>query len=154
MFDPHDRCCPDCGWEPEPVTERDRPSVNGDGSLVAFDDADFSYKAEFWRLIEAQRMAADYKPGWAAYRYKERFGDWPTLANGELVDTENATLEEKRAVYRDFALQADQQGFKPGWAAYRYKEIFGCWPKGFVKKTQDEIRRKALRSRFREHVRT
>ena len=150
LFDPSEPCCPECGWTPEPATPRDRVPIHGTGRLEEFDDADFAYRAEFWRLIEGQRMAAGYKPGWSAYRFKERFGDWPVVADGELVDPANATLEEKRAVYHGFVCQAAIKGFKPGWAAYRYRDIFGCWPRGFVQ----DVRREAMRARFAEYART
>jgi len=143
LFDPGEPCCPECGWAPEPPL-RERPSVHGTGRLVAFDDSDFAYRAEFWRLIEAQRMAAGFRPGWAAYRFQERFGEWPVVADGELVNPEHATLEEKRAVYLGFVRQAEERGFKPGWAAHRYRELFGCWPRGFV----DEVHRGVLSERF------
>ena len=143
LFDPEEPCCPECGWTPEPPA-RERPPVHGTGRLVVFDDSDFAYRAEFWRLIEAQRMAAGFKPGWSAYRFKERFGEWPVVADGELVNPDRASLEEKRGVYMAFVRQAEEKGFKPGWAAYRYREVSGCWPRGFV----DEVRREALSERF------
>ena len=146
LFDPGLPCCPECGWIPEPATPREKVPIHGDGKLVEFDDADFGYRAEFWRLVEAQRMAAMYQPGWAAYRFKERFGVWPVVADGELVDTAHATFEDKRAVYLEFVRQATLKGFKPGWAAYRYKDAFGCWPKGFV----EDVRREAMRERVME----
>jgi NAD(P)H-flavin reductase len=68
------------------------------------------------------------------------------VAGGELVDAANATFEEKRAVYQEFVRQAALKGFKPGWAAYRYKDAFGCWPKGFV----EDVRREAMRERVME----
>jgi len=150
LFDPGEPCCPDCGWAPELATARERVPIHGSGRLDEFDDTDFAYRAEFWRLIEGQRMAAGYKPGWTAYRFKERFGDWPVVADGELVDPQHATLDEKRAVYHGFVCQATMKGFKPGWAAYRYKDIFGCWPRGFVQ----DVRREAMRERFRECAQT
>jgi len=143
LFDPGDPCCPECGWAPPPPV-RERPVIHGVAQLVEFDDGDFAYRSHFWRLMEAQRMAAGYKPGWSAYRFKERFGEWPVVADGELVDPDRATLDDKRAVYVGFLRQAGEKGFKPGWAAYRYREVFGCWPRGFV----DEVRREALSERF------
>ncbi len=148
LFDPMGSCCPECGWTPEPATSRESVPIHGGGRLVEFDDGDFAYRAEFWRLIEGQRMAAGFKPGWSAYRFKERFGDWPVVAHSDLVDPAHATLEEKREVYLGFACQAEMKGYKPGWAAYRYREVFGCWPRGFV----EDIRRDALRARFREYA--
>ena len=150
LFDPQEPCCPECGWKPEPATQREKVSIHGAGSLVEFNDADFGYRQEFWQLIEGQRMAASYQPGWSAYRFKERFGVYPVVAAGELVDPAHATFEEKRAVYLEFVRQATLKGFKPGWAAYRYKDAFGCWPKGFV----EDVRRDAMRERVMEAAQT
>jgi hypothetical protein len=120
--------------------------IHGNGSLAEFDDSDFAYRAEFWRLIEGQRMAAMYQPGWSAYQFKDRFGVWPVVADGELVDPAHATFEEKRAVYLGLVRQAELKGFRPGWAAHQYREAFGCWPKGFV----EDVRREAMRERVME----
>jgi len=146
LFDPMLDACPECGWTPDPTTGRPAP-VHGAGELYAFDDAAPAYRAEFWRLIEAQRMAADYKPGWSAFRFKERFGEWPTVVAGELLDAATADMDAKRAVYEDLVRQATERGFKPGWASHRYKNIFGCWPRGFV----NAVRRQRL-SQIREGV--
>ena len=68
------------------------------------------------------------------------------MADGELVDPAHATFEEKRAVYLGLVRQAELKGFRPGWAAYQYREAFGCWPKGFV----EDVRREAMRERVME----
>jgi DNA repair protein RadD len=124
--------CPECGWTPTPEDARPRPAIHGDGELVVFDDAAYAYRREVWNLIEAQREIEDFKHGWSLYRYKERFGDYPVLLEGELVDTDNADMETKERIYCQLLLTADDKGFKVGWASYRYKDIFGCWPRGFV----------------------
>jgi len=41
---------------------------------------------------------------------------------------------------------ARQRGFAEGWASHRYRELFGCWPRGFV----FEVRREEMRERFME----
>jgi superfamily II DNA or RNA helicase len=146
LFDPSAPCCPECGWTPEPAPERVQVPIHGNGSLAEFNDSDFAYRAEFWRLIEGQRMAAMYQPGWSAYQFKDRFGVWPVVADGELVDPAHATFEEKRAVYLGLVRQAELKGFRPGWAAHQYREAFGCWPKGFV----EDVRREAMRERVME----
>ncbi len=142
FFDSGEPACPECGWVPERVS-RERPGVQGDGELTEFVE-DFEYQREFWQSTEAQREGMLYQEGWSAYRYKERFGDWPVLAGRELVDVENATREEKEAVYRQFVELAAEKGFKPGWASHRYRGVFGVWPKGFVRNT----RRESMARRF------
>lgn len=57
--------------------------------------------------------------------------------DGELVEltpkrakSEKATREEKQSVYSMALWMADQRGYKPGWAANKYREKFGVWPRG------------------------
>ena len=132
------KTCPECGWQPglAAAGEPTGVPIHGDGELAAFDDGNYEYRNQVWMLFEAQRQACEYKPGWSAYRYKDRFGEWPVLAGGELVDPENATMEQKECVYSQFLYIAKGRGFRPGWAAYRFKDIFGCWPRGFVKRVR------------------
>ncbi len=142
LFEQGAACCPECGWAPGSTTagaERRRPAIHGEGELVEFDDADFEYRREFWRLLEAQRRAAGYKPGWSYYQFRDRFGVAPVVASGELVDPARATLWEKRGVFKQLAEVAARKGYKPGWAAYRFRDIFGHWPRGFVAEVRAEV---------------
>jgi len=150
LFSPRLRSCPDCGWTPAPAAGRELPQTTSDG-LTEFDDGDFEYRAEVWRMIEAERQAMGFKPGWAAYRFRERFGEWPVVATGDLVDVQHATTDQKRALYEDFIRQATVRGYRPGWAAYRYRELFGVWPRGFVRAVKSESARERVRERWR-HV--
>ncbi len=154
LFELYLYACPECGWTPSAadVQQRDRPDIHGDGELVEFDDADFEYHRQIWNLIEAERMACGFREGWSFYRFQERFGVAPVVAaiDGrlELIDPQNATSEQKRAVYERLVAIAQQRGFKPGWASHRYREAFGCWPRGFV----SDVRRRRLRERFVEET--
>jgi hypothetical protein len=141
MFDTGLEACPECGWTP-PAMDRDRP-VDGTGELAEFNEVDFAYRRQIWNLIEAEREAMNYKNGWSLYRYQERFGVMPVLAGRELVDPDNATIDEKKAVFMSLSDVANRKGFKRGWASWRYKDIFGCWPRGFV----NEVRAEAIRER-------
>jgi len=130
FFEPTRWACPECGWAPQP-SDYTQPQT-AEGELVEFDDRDFAYRREVWRLLETERVAAGYAEGWSRYRFKERFGEWPVVANGELVDPASASLAEKRAVYEDLLRVAEAKGFKRGWAAHRYRDIFGVWPGGGI----------------------
>jgi superfamily II DNA or RNA helicase len=151
LFELHEDRCPECGWTPTPAErERERPDVHGDGDLSEFDDSSFAYRRQIWNLIEGERQAMGYREGWSFYRYQERFGDTPVVAeiDGtlELIDPHNATLDEKRAVYERLIGMAEERGFKPGWASHKFREAFGCWPRGFV----TEVRRTQLQRRWAE----
>jgi len=136
-FDIAEDACPECGWQAgQGAGDRERPAIHGSGELCPFDDGDFEYRRQVWMLFEAQREAANYREGWAAYRYRDRFGEWPVLAGRELIDPANATMEEKQAVYEQFVAIAKAKGFHPGWAAHQYREAFGCWPRGFVQRVR------------------
>ena len=50
----------------------------------------------------------------------------------------DATMEQKRFVFERFAAVALDKGFKPGWASWKYKEIFGKWPTGFVNDVRNQ----------------
>jgi len=136
-----DRTCPDCGHEftAEPRNRRNREVRNSDGDLVEYDENSFENKAAVYALLYAQAQASGFKPGWAAYRYKERFGEWPLAAEGMLIDPANATADQKRGVYLLLCQQAKEFGYKPGWAAHQFKERFGVWPHGFAQDVQREV---------------
>ena len=130
LFESNKSACPECGWQPPASggSQRSRPAIHGPGELSEFDDGSFDYRRQVWIQIEGQRMAAGYRPGWSYYCYLNRFGTAPIIAGGELVNPATATDEQKAAVYFQFGQVAREKGFKPGWAAYRYRDTFGHWP--------------------------
>jgi DNA repair protein RadD len=74
--------CQHCGWEPK---RRGEYHVVADGELAHL-TRDGNLRPEHYSAIERQgfyqqlaHISAQrgYKPGWAAYKYKEKFGDWP-----------------------------------------------------------------------------
>lgn len=57
--------------------------------------------------------------------------------DGELIEltpartkSEKASKEEKQAFYSKALWMADSRGYKPGWAANKYRERFNVWPRG------------------------
>ena len=139
LFEETAQRCPECGWVPSTGAERHRPPVHGEGKLIEFDDAPFEYRSQFWRQLEAQRQAAGYRPGWSYYQFRDRFGEAPVVAFGELVDPANAAFQEKREVFRHLTEVAARKVYKPGWASYRFRAIFGHWPCGFVRQVREEV---------------
>lgn len=139
FFEIRIEACPDCGWKVSPSASRNRGIVQVPGELTEFDDSSFEYRRQVWISIEAERQASGYKPGWSYYRFKDRFDVDPVVVDGELIDPYRATAYDKRRVYEDFVRTARRKGFKLGWASYRYRDIFGCWPRGFVQDVRQEI---------------
>ncbi len=141
LFETSEPCCPECGWVPVSTDsgQRRQSAVHGQGELTEFDDTSFEYRREVWIQIEAQRMVSGYKPGWSYYRFEDRFGVNPVVVDGELVNPSHATLEQKRGYFTQLASVAAAKGYKFGWASYRFKDVFGHWPRGFVEEVRREV---------------
>lgn len=74
------RPCPICGWRPQPRSEEigfregDLARVGRDRTVQPIDSAT---KAAFHGMLVHIARERGYQPGWAAYKYKEKFGSWP-----------------------------------------------------------------------------
>jgi superfamily II DNA or RNA helicase len=87
--------CSSCGWRP--VTKPKHVDI-ADGDLGAVDR---NRNVEFLRSIEEQRnfyrmlawIANDkgYKQGWAAHKFKEKYGHFPVARNVQLLEPDAAT---------------------------------------------------------------
>lgn len=142
LHEPSLNRCPECGFMALPKPRR--IAVREGEPLVDFDDASLAYRQRAWNAIEAEREALGYRPGWSHYRYAERFGNRPLVIDGELVDAADATLPQKRAHFEQLTATAERRGYKPGWASWKFKQVFGHWPRGFVQ----DVREQRLRDRF------
>jgi superfamily II DNA or RNA helicase len=74
--------CAHCGFMPKPppkyvpVVDADLALVNKNGSTVGH-YATPADMAAWHRQLTAIAMDRGYKPGWAAHKFKEKFGQWP-----------------------------------------------------------------------------
>jgi superfamily II DNA or RNA helicase len=76
------QACPVCGWRPRPKAA---PVEVADGELVAVGRdrvarplvADFAARRHYYQQLLWICRERQYKPGWAAHKYKEKFGGWP-----------------------------------------------------------------------------
>lgn len=70
--------CPQCGYYFEPKPKKLVPQA---GKLVAVGEGVREWtderKMRFFLELAAYGEGRGYKPGWASFKYKERFGDWP-----------------------------------------------------------------------------
>jgi hypothetical protein len=118
--------CPACGFvrpKPEVPRETDAALVRTVGVKVPFETL-----RSYWDALEQRREQSGYKAGWSLYRFKTRFGFWPVVADGSLVDPSNASSSNKHSIYLDLLEVARKRGYKSGWASYQFKAKFGHWP--------------------------
>lgn len=121
--------CPGCGTV-FPLPEAPKAEAGELAPWTPRPELPFPERAAAWLMLEERRNAYCYKPGWSAIQYKQRFGSWPVVASGRLVNPRGATMDDKRAVHHDLDLTRMAKGFAPGWTAHRYRAIFGVWPRG------------------------
>ena len=132
--------CGQCGYAPTRAERVSTPfgmEYEADGveegvALVRFTDAREAKlkaiasdprRAEFHRLAQVAKRKG-FKPGWAAYKFKDRYGEWPP-ALWRLPSPLTCSPEQfLTAAQREAA----QNGWKPGWAAAQFKEAYGRYP--------------------------
>jgi len=122
------RRCPACGYAwPKPSLEE----VEGRLALLNPGSAPpLHLQQEAWdRIVERQRERG-YKEGWRYVQFQQMFGFAPAEIDGHIIDPKRATKDQKRAVYHRLLDEADSRGHKRGWAAHRYRDAFGVWPRG------------------------
>jgi superfamily II DNA or RNA helicase len=75
----HSRACPSCGFIP--VETKQSTIENEDGELTEFAGKKEKYskeqKAAFYGELMTYCDRKGYKPGWAAAKFKDKFGTWP-----------------------------------------------------------------------------
>lgn len=69
----------------------------------------------------------------------------------ELFTGDRVNREDKQSFYSELLWYASSKGYNPHWAAHKYREKFGVWPRGLVEKpiitsmkTQNWIRSRAI----------
>jgi superfamily II DNA or RNA helicase len=72
--------CPSCGFKPEPRCT----VVNREGELIELTDrrtiaavSQAKDKIRFYQELKCYGANRQYKPGWAGFKFKEKFGHWP-----------------------------------------------------------------------------
>jgi DNA repair protein RadD len=108
--------CGACGWRPQ---ERAKPvlvadvelgRVQRDGSTSA-NVYTAEQKARFHRQLLWMAREKAYKPGWAAYKYKEKFGEWPAgLGLPEMPDAAVRAWVRSRQIAFAKAMEAQRRG--------------------------------------------
>lgn len=145
LFSNKSNTCPECGHVIE-KEKRDADYTEKSADLVELDAESFEFrqKQRFYAIAVATANARGYQPGWVARRFQEKFGEWPMTVHGQLVNPKEASYFEKMTLYHQFLSTARSKGFADGWASHKYKEIFGCWPTGFVSAVKTVIPREGV----------
>ena len=76
----------------------------------------YEVRARAWIDLRAEQLRKNYQISWAFVRYKTRFGHWPAIASGRLIDPDNHTEEESAEYLAFLKGEAVRLGKKPGWA--------------------------------------
>jgi DNA repair protein RadD len=97
-----------------------------DGKLIEVRPADQEEKREYWNQLCHTAVERGYKPGWAKYRYKEKFGVWPPNTFGvPHIERPHYTEEQKREELRRLVQLGRDRGYDAAWAFIRYQAKFG-----------------------------
>jgi superfamily II DNA or RNA helicase len=84
----------------------------------------------FLRATREMAKSRGYKPGFVAWRFREKYGAWPPpdLGKSPAEVMADSTPEERRAFYARMVAIQHSKNYKQGWAGYRFKAKFGRWP--------------------------
>lgn len=116
-----EKICPACG-EPAPLKTR-RPqriySLELQEVWAGENTKEDAKLREYLRLRGVARSKG-HDLWWVIKTYKELFGSKPRLFD--------VTAQEKKQAFYSLKSEGDKRGFKPAYAAARFKEMFGHWP--------------------------
>jgi DNA repair protein RadD len=81
--------CGSCGWMPAPRRGQDRDFVDGELGLVIGGKAqapayDENHRVDFFQQLRAVQQMREYKKGWAAHKFKDKFGTFPPWSYNDL----------------------------------------------------------------------
>ena len=81
--------CRACGWMPAPRRGQDRDFADGELGLVIGGKAqapayDENHRVNFFQELRAVQQMRGYKKGWAAHKFKDKFGTFPPWAYNDL----------------------------------------------------------------------
>ena len=81
--------CHTCGWMPAPRHGRDRDFADGELGLIVGGKAQTPTYSEdervlFFQELRAVQQMRGYKPGWAAHKFKDKFGHFPPWSYNDL----------------------------------------------------------------------
>jgi superfamily II DNA or RNA helicase len=94
--------CPNCGFMPSRIGNY-QAFIDDDLELVNGKRQDNSHerKRQWHAMLIGIAQERGYKPGWAAYKFKEKFGDWPpkhSVPSPVMADAEVRSWVRSRAI--------------------------------------------------------
>ena len=98
--------CDACGWEPQ---RRGSGIDFADGDLIAIDapasnaPASQMERARFYSELLHHQEARGYKSGWAAHKFKDKFGSFPPWAWNDLQRIEPSPITARWIRSRNIA---------------------------------------------------
>jgi superfamily II DNA or RNA helicase len=122
--------CPDCGyvWQRQ---ERRKPKIWDMALQWAADEAGgiehvgVQHKRREWdRLMALVETRENFSLGFARKEFEKLFGEAPRAE--WLAEVQEGVQARELARLRAVA---ESKGYKPGWVAYRFKALFGRWPR-------------------------
>ena len=119
------RICPECGVA-FATAEREEPETE-DAVLVEMDQADRPQRV-YEALVKRASMNG-YKIGWARWKFKDRFGEWPRFYRIERTHyrpIETMTVEGIARIFGE-DLFRDTIGVPPWMATWRQLADFAAW---------------------------
>jgi superfamily II DNA or RNA helicase len=93
--------CPHCGFVPSrpaqyvPIADGELGLVQNGRARAA--ERDPAVRAQWHAMLASIALERGYKPGWAAYKFKEKFGDWPTTRSVAPIDASPEVLSWVRS---------------------------------------------------------
>jgi superfamily II DNA or RNA helicase len=121
--------CPYCGYAPPAqvtrVTESEDELVEASSLVSRYQRMGEDERVDLYAGLVKQAEGCGYRIGWAAWQYKNRFGEWPPDFVKARVEVRGSEPQE---ALRRWVVEAGSKGYKQGWAKWRYKNAFGKWP--------------------------
>ena len=121
--------CPYCGFAPPAqvtvVTETEGELVEASSLVARYQSMCSDERVSLYAGLVKQAEWCGYRIGWAAWQYKNKFGEWPPDSVKARVEVGGREPEE---ALRRWVTEAESRGYKQGWAKWRFKNAFGKWP--------------------------